>query len=184
MRSFLPVVLVGFVVQVLSGCSSSVDSPERVFEIVTLKATVLPRTFENQFRQIRDRKGGETLEAFDPETSQMKPVTVSEFVDIYYTNEFEDDVVRVKELKVTKDAEPLKEAALALYIFADELYKVEYPRLATMIDDEIPDEEFDHAVKEIDESKLKELLELYEAFVQEATSYAEKHQIEFQFTEI
>lgn len=176
MKRYLTMSLIALVVGLVSGCS---DSPDKVFQTIALNANKIPRGFERHFKEIRQQKANGTLQTVDPETHQMKPGTASEFVEYFYGKTFDEDIKKVTALKDTEEVKPIKEAALEMFKYADDIYKTDFPKIAKMIDDGAPDEKVDEAVADLEVKKGEELYTKYEATMKLIVPYADKHGVEY-----
>lgn len=181
MKKFLTVAFIALVVGLTSGCS---DSPDKVFQTIALNANKIPRGFERHFKEIRAQKANGSLQTVDPETHQMRPGTASEFVEYFYGKTFDEDIKKVAALKDTEEVKPIKEAALDMFKYADEVYKNDFPKIAKMIDDGVPDEKIDEAVAELEASKGEELDVRYQKTMDLIIPYAGKHGVEYKTIEM
>ncbi len=181
MKRYLTIAFIALVVGLVSGCS---DSPDKVFQTIALNANKIPRGFERAFKEIRGQKANGSLQTFDPETKKMRPGTASEFVEFFYGKTFEEDIKKVEALKDTEEVKPIKEAALEMFKYADEVYKTDYPKIAKMIDDGESDAKIDEAVAELEAKKGEELFAKYEKTMKQIIPYAEKHGVEYKTIEM
>lgn len=181
MKRYLMLAMVALIATVASGCS---DSPEKVFQTIALNANKIPRGFERHFKEIREHKARGSLQSVDPQTNQMKPSTASEFVAYFYGTTFEEDIKKVGALKETEEVKPIKEAALDLFTYADQIYKTDFPKIAKMIDDGASDDKLDQAIAELESTKGEELSTKYEKTMKLIIPYADKHKVEYKTIEM
>ncbi len=181
MKRYLPLIMIAFVAAFVSGCS---DSPDKVFQTIALNANKIPRGFERHFKEIRAQKANGSLQTYDSETKKMKPGTASEFVEFSYGKTFEEDIKKVEALKDTEEVKPIKEAALEMFKYADEVYKTDFPKIAKLIDDNASDEKIDEAVAELEVSKGEELHTRYQKTMDLIIPYASKHGVEYKTIEM
>lgn len=181
MKRYLVTAMVALIVTVLSGCS---DSPDKVFQTIALNANKIPRGFERHFKEIREHKARGSLQIVDPQTNKMKPATASEYVAFFYGHTFDNDIKNVSALKETEEVKPIKEAALDLFTYADQLYKTDFPKIAKMIDEGASDDQLDQAIAELESTKGEELFAKYEKTMKLIIPYADKHGVEYKTIEM
>lgn len=155
------------------------DSPNKVFQTIALNGNKIPRDFHRAFKEIQGQKAHGNLKVIEPGTNERKDVGAVEYVGYYYSQMFESDIEKVTALKDSEEVKPIKEAALKMFRFADEIYKNDYPKIAKMIDDGQSQADIEAALDELEATKGVELHTLYEDVMGLVIPYADKHGVEY-----
>ncbi|MDR2146618.1 MAG: hypothetical protein LBE91_09200 [Tannerella sp.] len=179
-KLFLASLLLIFV----GSCDFTGERPGKIFNTIALNANKIPRSFEYQFRDMMIRKEDNSLIVVDPQTNEMKKASCVEYVAFHYAIMFNSDLDNIKKLKATDETQPIIDAGLELFTFADEIYKNDFPRIAKMIDEGMPEEEIKAAVEELDNTKGIELDEKYGEMMDLMIPYADKHGVKYEFVDM
>lgn len=172
--------ILGIIVSALtSSCNLLDKTPEKVFDTVALNANKIPKDFTRNFKELRQQKANGSLQMPAEDGKSMRKVDCSEFVAYMYTKTFEADVENVQKLSVNEETKPIIDAALDMYRYADEIYKNDFPAIASMIDAEKPEEEIDAAIQQLNDTKAAELYKKYETTMRLVIPYADKHGVEY-----
>ena len=168
----------------VNACSTTQDSPEKIFNTVGLNVNKIPRSFERHFREIRLHKANGTLQVLAEDNSTMKAATCVVFIEYAYGKTFESDIRNIRNLSGNEDSQPVIDAGLELFEYADEIYKEDFPRIARMIDEGRAGAEIDSAIDELDMSKGVELDRKYNKVMDLLLPYADKHYVPYKGIEI
>lgn len=171
-------ILVIATVATIISCNFSGTSPKTVFETIGLNGNKIPRNFYRAFDEIRGQKNNGTLIIVTPE-GETKNVSAEEYVKTYYTKMYDDDIKKVKELSADEETQPIIEAGLEMFLYADEIYKTDYIRIAKMIDEGKSDEEINLEIEKLEATKGVELDKKYNKTMDLLIPYADKHGVEY-----
>lgn len=160
-------------------CNMSGSKPEKIFSAIGLNGNKIPRNFKRAFDEIRGQKKIGNLKIYNVEKKEMEAVSAQEYVKAHYVIFFDDDIEKIKALKGDAESQPIIDAGLETFQYADEIYKNDYPKIAKMIDDGIPDEEIDAAIEELDNTKGVELDKKYNKTMDLLLPYADKNGVKY-----
>ena len=160
-------------------CNFSGVKPEKIFSAIGMNGNKIPTSFKRAFDEIRGQKKIGNLKTYNAETKEYKSVTAEEYVKSHYAILFDDDIEKIKALVSDTESQPIIDAGLEMFQYADEIYKTDYVRIAKMIDDGIPDEEIDAAIEELDNTKGVELDKKYNKTMDLLLPYADKNGVKY-----
>lgn len=164
---------------VFVSCGNSGTNPEKIFTTIGLNGNKIPSNFRRAFDEIRGQKRIGNLKIYDAKTKGYKPSTAQEYIEANYLHMFDEDMEKVKALKGDEESQPIIDAGLAMFQYADEIYKHEYPRIAKMIDDGASDEEVNDIIGQIEEVRGVKLGELRNKTMDLLLPYADKNGVEY-----
>jgi len=124
----------------LTSCGLGEKSyPEQVFEKVALNGNKIPNGFKQHFKEIRGQLRAGSLKIVTQD-NKIKNVNASEYVENHYPHMFDKDIEAISELKPNEETRQILQDALVMFRYAQEIYRNDFPRIAKMIDEGIPDE--------------------------------------------
>jgi len=157
--------------------------PEEVFNKVMLNGNKIPTGFKKHFKEIRGQLKAGSLVIVTKER-KVKKANATKYVANHYIHMFDKDIKAIQELDVNAETKPILAAALEMFLYADEIYKTDFPRIAKMIDDGKSDEEIDEAIAELDETKAPIVDEKYTIVYDLTMPYADKHGVKYEIIEM
>lgn len=160
-------------------CGNTVTYPEKIFGTIGLNSSKIPSDFKRSFDEIRRQKRVGNVKIYSETEQKFIPATVQEYVSVNYQNLFEEDIKKIQELVGDDDSQPIIDAGLALFVYADEIYKKDYPRMAQMIEEGVSDEEINHAIAQLEATKGRELEKLRLKTMDLLFPYADKKGIDY-----
>lgn len=177
-KLLLSILLFVFATSIIS-CNDNGVNPEKIFAKIGLNGNKIPRSFKTHFNEIRTHISKGTLTIVTKENKVKEGVTATEYVENNYPNMFEEDIKEIKKLASDEETKPIIDAGLKMFLYADEIYKNDFVRIAKMIDDKKTNEEIDVAIEELDATKGLELDKKYEAVMRLLLPYADKNKVEY-----
>lgn len=160
-------------------CNSLSTKAEMIFTTIGLNGNKVPSNFKRAFDEIRGQKRIGNLKVYSETEKKYVPATAQEYIALNYQNMFEEDIKKTKELTADDESQPIIDAGLAMFQYADEIYKNEYPIIAKMIDDGAPDEEVNGIIAELEATKGAELERLRAKTMDLLLPYANKNKVEY-----
>lgn len=160
-------------------CNMSGANPQKIFDKIGLNGNKMPRSFDRHFKEIRAQMTNNSLTIVTKDNEVKKGVTATEYIETMYINMFEADIQGIKDLASDAESQPIIDAGLAMFQYADEIYKNDFPRIAKMIDDGVSDEEIDAAIGELDNTKGVELDNKYAKTMDLLLPYADKNGVKY-----
>lgn len=160
-------------------CDNKGVDPEKIFTKIGFNGNKIPRSFKSHFKEIRTHISKGTLTIVTKENKVKEGVTATEYVENTYPNMFEEDIKEIKNLASDEESKPIIDAGLKMFLYADEIYKNDFVRIAKMIDDKKTNEEIDAAIEELDATKGLELDKKYETVMKLLLPYADKNKVEY-----
>lgn len=160
-------------------CNNFGVNPQKIFDKIGLNGNKIPSSFASQFKEMRAHKAKGSLTIIMPNNEVKKGVSALEYTESNYSKMLEPDIKGIKELKTNEETQPIIDAGLDMFQYADEIYKNDFPQIAKMIDDGKPDEEIDAAIEELDATKGVELDKKYNKTMDLLLPYAEKNGVKY-----
>jgi len=171
--------LTGLFFLVLGSCGIGEKSyPEQVFERVALNGNKIPNGFKRHFNEIRAQLKAGSL-TIVTQKNEVKKVGAVAYVENHYVRMFDADIKSLKELESKAETAQILTLALDMFTYVDQIYKVDFPRIAKMIDEGKPDVEIDAAIAELDSNKGGIIDEKFNAVHDLIIPYADKHGVEY-----
>ncbi|WP_437922122.1 hypothetical protein [Sphingobacterium sp. LRF_L2] len=161
-------------------CLKLETNPEKIFTTIGLNGNKIPSNFKRAFDEIRGQKKIGNLKAYSETEKKYVAATAQECIASNYQNIFEEDIKKIKALSADEESQPIIDNGLAMFQYADEIYKNEYPIIAKMIDEGIPDEEIDAAIAQLEATKGAELERLRIRTMDLLLPYADKNGVEYE----
>lgn len=179
MKVLLSYLLFFTVVSSIVSCNFSSVKPEKIFTSIGLNGNKIPRNFKRAFDEIRGQKKIGNLKVYSTEKNDYIPATAEEYVKEHYAVLFEDDIEKIKALASDAESQPIIDAGLEMFRYADEIYKNDYPRIAQMIDEGKSDEEINAEIEKLESTKGVELGKKYSKTMDLLLPYADKNGVEY-----
>jgi len=178
--------LLSFIIIALGGYYFAYDypekrSPEKIFTVAWagMNQVSVNTDFVEYFerhRKIRQDGGLKIVK-------NKQIVDASSYVEYFTENKiflwYEKRIKELKKMKPKEDAKPLVDAALDLYELMDEINKNYFPRVAEMMDENVPEEEVNVYLEELTIQKDEEISEKYGKLFDLITAYGDKHGIKY-----
>ncbi|MFD2942373.1 hypothetical protein [Flavobacterium notoginsengisoli] len=164
---------------VIVSCKFVKDTPDRIFNTVGLSTNKIPSSFERVFKEFRQHKANGTLQLPTEDGKNMQKATCVEVVKFAYANTFKEDIRRIKNLNPTEEAEPVINAGIELFEYADEIQNKDFMIIARMIDEGKSDDEIDAAAKQLDDTKGILLDEKQSKMMDLLLPYADANGVEY-----
>ena len=162
-----------------TACSGLSSNPEKLFTTIGLNSNKIPVKFKRAFDEIRGQRRIGNLKVYSPEKKDYIAANAQEYVASNYQHMFDEDIQKVKELSANEETQPIIDAALVMFQYADEVYKNDYPKIAKMIDDGVADDEVNAAIADLDATKGVELTDLREKMLDLLLPYVDKKGVEY-----
>jgi|SRR5690554_721293 len=179
MKKILILSLMIALVASVTSCNMTGANPQKIFNKIGLNGNKMPRSFKQHFKEIRGQIANGSLTVVTKDNEVKRGVTATEYIETMYIHMFEDDIKGIEELASDAEVQPIIDAGLEMFRYADEIYKKDFPRIAKMIDDGIPDEKIDAAIEELDNTKGVELDEKYAKTMDLLLPYADKNGVKY-----
>ena len=183
MKKILLYLLLFASISSMISCNNMGVNPEKIFSKIGLNGNKIPRSFKSHFNEIRVHIANGTLTIVTPKNEVKKGVTATEYMLNHYPNMFDEDIKSIKELATDEESKPIVDAGLEMFLYADEIYKKDFLRIAKMIDEGKPDEEIDAAIESLDNTKGLELDKKYNKAMDLLLPYADKNGVEYKVQE-
>ena len=167
-------------VTIIASCNYLGNHPKKVFNKIGLQANKIPSSFRKSFKEIRAQKNAGSLTVVTANNDVKKGVSAEEYVNYYFSSMFDKDIKEIKALKSDEESAPIITAGLALFSYADGIYKSDFPKIAKMIDENIADHEIDAAIEKLDNTKGIELDGKYNHMMELLLPYADKHGVDYE----
>lgn len=164
-------------------CSNTGTYPEKIFGTIGLNSNKIPSNFKRAFDEIRGQKRVGNLKIYSEAEKKFIPATAQEYVTVNYQNLFEEDIRKIQALVGDDESQPIIEAGLALFVYADEIYKTDYPKMAQMIEEGVSDEEINRAIAQLEATKGIELEKLRIKTMDLLLPYADKKGVDYKTME-
>ena|SRR5690554_1870440 len=177
-KNLIYLLLFAFTLTAVS-CNFSGTQPEKIFSTIGLNGNKIPRNFKRAFDEIRGQKKIGNLKIYNAEKNEYKTATAEEYVKSHYAILFDEDIEKIKALVSDVESQPIIDAGLEMFQYADEIYKKDYVRIAKMIDDGISDEEINAEIEKLESTKGVELDKKYNATMDLLMPYADKNGVEY-----
>lgn len=161
-------------------CTMIGANPQKIFNKIGLNGNKIPRSFQQHFKEIRAQKAAGSLTIVTKENKVKKGITATEYIENNYIHMFEPDIQGIKELTSDKESQPIIDAGLEMFSYADVIYKTDFPRIAKMIDDGLDDQQIDEAIGDLDKTKGIDLNRKYEKAMKLLLPYADKHAVQYE----
>lgn len=163
----------------LVACNSSTTNPEKIFKTIGLNGNKIPSNFKRAFNEIRGQKRVGNLKIHSKTENKYVSATAQDYIASNFQNMFDEDIKKIEELSADEESKPIIDAGLAMFQYADKIYKNDYPIIAKMIDDGIPDEEINAAIEQLDATKGVELERLRVKTMDLLIPYADKNGVKY-----
>jgi hypothetical protein len=173
-----------FLTILITACDLMHDSPEKIFDTIGLNGNKIPHGFHRHFKEMRQHKANGSLRILAEDNKTMKQATCEEYIAFAYKRTFEPDIENIKNLKGTDEAKPIIAAGLAMFEFADKIYKNNFPPIAKMIDEGKTDAEVDAAIDQLESTKGEELETKYKETMNLLIPYAKEHGVKYETIEM
>lgn len=160
-------------------CNSPQTNADKIFATIGLNSNKVPSSFQQSFNEILNHKKIGNLKVFSESKKEYVPASAQEFIAYRYKNIFDEDIRKVKELPADEESQPIIDAGLRMFQYAEEIYKDDYPKIARMIDEGASDEEINAVVTQLDATKGIELDRLRAKAMELLLPYADKHGVEY-----
>jgi|SRR5690554_12776 len=177
-RTFIFCLMIALMASITS-CNLTGANPQKIFNKIGLNGNKIPRSFKQHFKEIRGQIANGSLTVVTKDNEVKRGVTATDYIEIMYVNMFENDIKGIKELASDSESQPIIDAGLEMFQYADEIYKNDFLRIAKMIDEGKPDEEIDAAIEELDYTKGLELDEKYNKVMDLLLPYADKNGVKY-----
>lgn len=160
-------------------CNTSGTNAEKIFTTIGLNGNKIPSNFKRAFDEICGQKRIGNLKVYSQTEKKYVGATAQQYIASNYQNMFEEDIKKIKELSGDEESQPIIDAGLAMFQYANEIYKNEYPIIAKMIDDDAPEEEINAVIAELEATKGAELKRLRVKTMDLMLPYVDKNGVEY-----
>lgn len=154
-------------------------NPNKIFSKIGLNGNKIPRNFSSHFTEMRAHKARGSLVIITEDQEIIENVSVLEYIENRYVNMFERDIEGIKELRTDEESQPIIDAGLDMFEYAQEIYRNDFPKIAKMIDEGRPDSEIDAAIEELEITKGVELDIKYDITMDLLLPYADKKGVKY-----
>lgn len=161
------------VATLLSSCSS--PSPKEYFNKAALNSNLVTAYYKPIFfSEIMELKSKNRLTIFRDQKQQ--PATAEEYLEDKLPD-LSKNLSEIKSLKKTDETKEMLEASIAYFEQADKIFKIDYWKIAKMIDTNKPQPEIQQEIEKIFITNDPQMFEKTEKLRKAAEIYAKKNNI-------
>ncbi|TPN87498.1 hypothetical protein [Aquimarina algicola] len=169
--------VLSFITIFLQSCNF--HTPENYFGRTTLNTNKFRQLGKRDFNEMRASKKANMLKIYKDDAF-VDTDNYEEYVRYSKIKGIEEDIEKIKELKVTDDTEAMINASLEVFTYVKSIYENEYIEICKLMDTNATDEKIETAIQDL-EQKLVEYDAKMEKLMEVAVPYAESNGIKVQY---